>query len=174
MSSRRSTTHPRPSKHAGLQVLAILLLSGCAREAPEPDWARQLKHADPKVRYTAVQSLGNQGDQGKAWVSALAQMLRDQDDTVRIGTVYALARIGPDGASAIPSLSKALSDRNKQVRVGAAYALPAMGPEAQKALPSLEQAARDYDPEVRSQAAKSIKQIQLAQKFQRSTRASSK
>jgi HEAT repeat protein len=81
------------------------------------------RHAEPRVRTSAVELVGLLGEAGDA--EELPALLRDTAAEVRAATAGALGRLG--AAAALDALVEALDDRVPSVRVASARALGQIG-----------------------------------------------
>lgn len=107
--------------------------------------------ADPRVRRTAVKSLGDLGNESA--VDALGQLLiNDSDKKVRRAATDALAEIG--SPQALRALGRALKDQDLVVQRNAAEAIAAIGGEQAQTL--LQEASRDQNEEIRRVAVEAL------------------
>src|SRR5262249_60379729 len=91
-----------------LAGLVALLLVGCGKkkENAAPSLLKQLKDADPKIRYYAARELGHFGAQAGEAEPALIEALKDQERDVRMRAAYSLAESGPDARPATPDAER--------------------------------------------------------------------
>lgn len=105
----------------------LVVIAGCGksggRDYSVSGCIRSLKDPDPKVRYTAANTLQKYGPKAQEAVPALTEALDDSDTNVRMRAAYALGAIGAPAADAVPALTKAQRDKEKLVREAATYAL---------------------------------------------------
>ncbi len=117
---------------------------------PMVDGLKALKHADPKVRYRAAQTLGQLGPLAKFAVPELREALEDKHPLVRIKVAEALWKIEQTpSATLLPVLLAALKDKDAGVRAAAPPVIALMGTKAKNALPALTEALKDKELEVK-------------------------
>jgi HEAT repeat protein len=117
---------------------------------PMVDGLKALKHADPKVRYRAAQTLGDLGPLAKFAVPELRETLQDKHPMVRIKAAEALWKIEQTpGAILMPILLEALKHKEPSVRAAAPRVIALLGTKAKNALPALEEALQDKDFDVK-------------------------
>ena len=105
------------------------------------------KLADPALRLTAMEILGELGPAAKPALGELVKALGDADPVFRSEAAAALSGLGPDAAPAIPELRRLLGDETvpAQARYPAAFALGSIGAEAKPALGELRTLAKSAD-----------------------------
>ena len=124
-------------------VLGLLPSCGGDGESVIDRSVRQLRDADPRVRWEALKTLRALGPQAAAATQALTDVLRDEDNSIRIEAAGTIRAIGPGAAKAVPQLALLLKDRDQCVVFAAIGALGAMGPSAASAVPDLIVASLD-------------------------------
>ena len=109
--------------------------------------ALRAKLADPAVRLTAMEILGEMGPAAKPALDDLVKAVDDADPVCRTEAAVALSALGADAAPAVPALRKLLADETMpaQNRYPAAYALGSIGPEAKPALDELRALEKSAD-----------------------------
>ncbi len=120
------------------------------------DMRAKLRHADPAVRSSAAEALGDNEAAGPGAVKALIDCLNDDSAAVRQEAAFALAEIG---APAVEDLLQALQENDAVTRKNAAFSLGEMGQAAVHALPALKNLLNDTDKQVRWCADIAIKKI---------------
>ncbi|WP_449419573.1 HEAT repeat domain-containing protein [Phormidium nigroviride] len=118
-----------------------------------------LKDSDAKMRWIAVETLGEIGSEAKAAVPALIPLLKDSNAKVRGNAVYTLGKIGAEAKAAVPVLIPLLKDSNVGVRGNAVYALGKIGAKAKAAVPALIPLLKDSNVGVRSIAVYTLREI---------------
>lgn len=112
-----------------LRVGAAYALGLTQRARPGVVEALLKMAADPamRVRYAAIDSLGQMGKIGAPGVPVLIDRLRDAEAETRFNAALALARIGPAAAPAVEQLKSMFLDSNRYVRGYAVEALHRIG-----------------------------------------------
>jgi HEAT repeat protein len=110
---------------------------------------RQLKDANPEVRYGAIDALMQRKPLAEPAISALTNALQDPNLGVRRNAADALGRLGPVG---VPSLIQALKEKDPKTRSDAAAAMLNLGAAGAPVVPLLANALKDSDPDVRRSA----------------------
>lgn len=105
------------------------------------------KLADPAVRLTAIELLGELGPAAKAALGDLIKVLADDDPACRSEAAVALAALGADAAPAVDELRRLLGDETvpAQARYPAAFALGSIGAAAKPALGELRALEKSAD-----------------------------
>lgn len=85
-----------------------------------PPLAPYARHADPEVRYAAIEALESSAN-SEQMVAIIAPLVRDHEDRVRAQTARSLLRIGPDKVRQV--LKMMLTSQNVGFRETAAFAL---------------------------------------------------
>jgi HEAT repeat protein len=139
-------------------LLAVIPMSR-AQEEKEPkkkdglpmvDGLKALKHADPKVRYQAAQTLGQLGPVAKFAVPDLREALADKHPLVRVKAAEALWRIEKTSTTILmPVLLAAMKDKEARVRAAAPPVIALFGAKATAGLPALTEALKDKEFEVK-------------------------
>jgi HEAT repeat protein len=109
------------SADADLRAHVAPLLDRADADLAVPALIAAVDDPDRKVRYVAVQSLGNM--RTTSAVPALVKALRDADRKVQARAAEALGQIGSPANSSIPALEQALAESHLPVRQAAAEAL---------------------------------------------------
>jgi RNA polymerase sigma-70 factor (ECF subfamily) len=122
-----------------------------------PYLARELTHADVRVRLAALYVLETMADEAAPAAQAVVKAARDEDRFVRWGAARVLAGIAPrEAALAVSGLAGLLNDPGDEVRHTAARALARYRSAARSALPALMQAVIHRDPATRQLAARAL------------------
>lgn len=105
------------------------------------------KLADPEMRLTAMEILGELGPAAKPALDDLVKLLGDTDPVCRTEAAVALAGLGADAAPAVAELRRLLTDETvpAQGRYPAAFALGAIGEQAKPALADLRALGKSAD-----------------------------
>jgi HEAT repeats/PBS lyase HEAT-like repeat len=122
----------------------------------------ELKNANPQIRTTAAQRLGDAGAKAVNALPDLTGALKDGDPNFRAAVAEAIGKIGGDPRSTVPLLLGALKDPIPKVRASAAQALGHFGAAGEPAVAALIAAFTDPDEEVAVKAREALKRIKGA------------
>lgn len=118
-----------------------------------PDGLKALKHANPQVRFNAVELLGKLGKNAKFAVPHLKELLKDPSVAVRIKVVESLWKIEQtDPKLLLPVLQEAMGHDEDIVRATSLSILAQLGEKAKPAVPAVKKALKDKAFNVRLQA----------------------
>lgn len=115
-----------------------------------PDGLKALQHPDPKVRYRAVETLGQLGPAAKFAIPELREMLKDKNAVVRVKVCETLWKLEQPPASVIlPTLLAAMGDGDAAARAAAPPVIALLGAKAKPAIPALVEALTDKEADVK-------------------------
>jgi HEAT repeat protein len=110
-------------------------------------WVDDLKHADPSIRETALQTIPLFGSAARKAAPAIIDRLADGDASVRVYAAIAIGVIpvvGPDQTKAVEALTKRITYEEQGIaRFHVIMALGQFGPDAKAAIPGLLNTVRD-------------------------------
>lgn len=117
---------------------------------PELEGLKALKHADPKVRYRAAQTLADLGPLAKFALPELTEALKDKHPMVQIKVAEALWKIDQTpSATLMPVLLEVFKHKEPEVRAAVPRVIALIGGKSKKALDALEAALVDKDFDVK-------------------------
>ena len=142
------------------QAVRALGALGPAKES-WPALLTGLLDADPQVRTSAVQAMGQWDEADDAALSALMALLEDANDQVKVQVAEVLPKLAGATPAVIEGLCRRLlEDDSVLVQCQAAQALSKLGPAAAVAGGPLLRTARTAEVTVREQAMRAIAMIQ--------------
>jgi HEAT repeat protein len=139
--------------------MCALCLSAVVIQAAEPsvaDLIAGLKSGDESARLTAIDDLGQKGEQAADAVPALMALLKDRSPLVRAHAAKSLGEIGAKARPAVPELALLISDPDETVRRKVVGALRKIHPDPQVGVPLFVKVMEDKDPAVRIRAMRAL------------------
>src|SRR5262249_40558974 len=122
-------------KDTELRTFAIYAMAQLGPDAFEPLFEILTAEKDEGVRATAIQMLGNYGQQSAKAIPFLTEALKDKSAQVRWSAASALGQMGKQAKKVIPQLAELLQkDTDSTVRQHAMYALSNMYPDSMPAM----------------------------------------
>jgi len=122
-------------KDSDLHSFAIYAMAQLGPDAFEPLFEILKTEKDDGVRASAIQMIGNYGQQSKKAIPFLLEALKDKSAQVRWSAASALGQMGQQAKSTIPQLAELLQkDKDSQVRQHVMYALANMYPDSMEAM----------------------------------------